>query len=129
MAVKILWQPPLVPEERKKAQWENIIRFELGEGSLRSLDVRPPSRGGAPPVAARTPRSPQDRAAEYAAACRGRLVGRAPGAGKPARRQGPPCQSPCQRVSHRRRYGPSRLRPVASGSVTPSSSASVGARS
>ena len=32
MAVKIHWQPPLVPEERKKAQWENIIRFELGEG-------------------------------------------------------------------------------------------------
>ncbi len=31
MAVKIEWHPPLVPEERKKAQWENIIRFELGE--------------------------------------------------------------------------------------------------
>jgi hypothetical protein len=31
MAVKIHWHPPLVPEERKKAQWENIIRFELGE--------------------------------------------------------------------------------------------------
>ena len=31
MAVKIQWHPPLVPEERKKAQWENIIRFELGE--------------------------------------------------------------------------------------------------
>jgi hypothetical protein len=33
MAVKIEWHPPLVPEERKKAQWENIIRFELGERS------------------------------------------------------------------------------------------------
>jgi hypothetical protein len=32
MAVKIMWHPPRVPEERKKAQWENIIRFELGEG-------------------------------------------------------------------------------------------------
>ncbi len=31
MAVKIHWHPPLIPEERKKAQWENIIRFELGE--------------------------------------------------------------------------------------------------
>lgn len=31
MAVKIQWQPPLVLEERKKAQWERIIRFELGE--------------------------------------------------------------------------------------------------
>ena len=28
MAVKIVWQPPLVPEERKKAQRENIIRLE-----------------------------------------------------------------------------------------------------
>jgi len=31
MAVKIQWHPPLVPEERKKAQWENIIRSALGE--------------------------------------------------------------------------------------------------
>ena len=31
MAVKIQWQPPLVLEERKMAQWEKIIRFELGE--------------------------------------------------------------------------------------------------
>ena len=38
MAVKILWHPPVVPEERKKAQWENIIRFELGEG-VEGLDV------------------------------------------------------------------------------------------
>jgi len=38
MAVKISWLPPLVPEERKKAQWENIIRFELGEG-IDGLDV------------------------------------------------------------------------------------------
>ena len=30
MAVNILWQPPLVPEERKKAQWENIIRLRAG---------------------------------------------------------------------------------------------------
>ena len=39
MAVKIQWHPPLVPEERKKAQWENIIRFELGEG-IEDMDVR-----------------------------------------------------------------------------------------
>jgi hypothetical protein len=38
MAVRILWHPPLVPEERKKAQWESIIRFELGEG-VEDLDV------------------------------------------------------------------------------------------
>jgi len=33
MAVKIQWQPPLVLEERKQAQWEKIIRYELGEVS------------------------------------------------------------------------------------------------
>ena len=33
MAVKIQWQPPLMLEERKKAQWEKIIRHELGEVS------------------------------------------------------------------------------------------------
>lgn len=38
MALKILWLSPLVPEERKKAQWENIIRFELGEG-VEGIDV------------------------------------------------------------------------------------------
>lgn len=38
MAVKIVWYPPRVPEERKKAQWENIIRFEVGEGQD-GLDV------------------------------------------------------------------------------------------
>lgn len=31
MAVRIDWQPPLVPEIRKRAQWETIIRRELGE--------------------------------------------------------------------------------------------------
>jgi hypothetical protein len=31
MAVKIVWQPPVVPEERNRAQWENIIRLQLGE--------------------------------------------------------------------------------------------------
>ena len=31
MGVKIQWQPPLILEERRKAQWEKIIRFELGE--------------------------------------------------------------------------------------------------
>jgi hypothetical protein len=33
MGVTIQWQPPLVLEERKKAQWEKIIRLELGEVS------------------------------------------------------------------------------------------------
>ena len=32
MAVKIQWLPPSMLEERKQAQWERIIRSELGEG-------------------------------------------------------------------------------------------------
>ena len=31
MAVRIRWQNPLVLEERKRVQWERIIRSELGE--------------------------------------------------------------------------------------------------
>jgi hypothetical protein len=31
MAVKIQWQPPVMLEARKQAQWERIIRCELGE--------------------------------------------------------------------------------------------------
>ena len=78
MAVKILWQPPLVPEERKKAQWENIIRFELGDGiegfdvSLRFAEERlrwQLDTAGAPP--------------NNAAAYRGRLVDALRAAGKP----------------------------------------------
>jgi hypothetical protein len=81
MVVKILWQPPLVPEERKKAQWENIIRFELGEG-VEGLDVRLKfaeerlrwklDTSGSEAV---TP--------EYAATCRGRLVDALRATGKP----------------------------------------------
>jgi hypothetical protein len=81
MAVKILWQPPLVPEERKKAQWENIIRFELGEGidgldvSLRFAEERLRWQLDASGPRATSP--------EYAAACRGRLVDALRAAGKP----------------------------------------------
>jgi hypothetical protein len=81
MAVKILWQPPLVPEERKKAQWENIIRFELGEGvegldvSLRFEEARLRWQLAASGPYAAPP--------EYAAACRGRLVDALRAAGKP----------------------------------------------
>jgi hypothetical protein len=78
MALKIFWQPPLVPEERKKAQWENIIRFELGEGvdgldvSLRFAEDRLRWKLDTAAV------SP-DRAASY----RGRLVDALRAAGKP----------------------------------------------
>ena len=81
MAVKILWQPPLVPEERKKAQWENIIRFELGEGidgldvSLRFAEDRLRWRLDASGPQAAPPGS--------AAACRGRLVDALRAHGKP----------------------------------------------
>jgi hypothetical protein len=37
MAVKILWSSSVFPEERKRAQWERIIRFEVGEAP--DLDV------------------------------------------------------------------------------------------
>jgi len=33
MAVRILWSPVLVPEERKRKQWERIIQFEVGESA------------------------------------------------------------------------------------------------
>jgi len=78
MAVKILWQPPLVPEERKKAQWENIIRFELGEG-IDGLDV-------SLKFAEERLRWQLDTAAaspDHAAAYRGRLVDALRAAGKP----------------------------------------------
>jgi hypothetical protein len=78
MAVKILWQPPLVPEERKKAQWENIIRFELGEG-IEGLDV-------SLRFAEERLRWQLDTAAaspDYAAVYRGRLVDALRAAGKP----------------------------------------------
>jgi hypothetical protein len=32
MAVKIRWGSLALPEERKRGQWERIIRFELGDG-------------------------------------------------------------------------------------------------
>jgi hypothetical protein len=76
MAVKIQWQPPLVPEERKKAQWENIIRFELGEAvsdidvSLRFEEEKLGWRLETPAV--------------HEAAFRGRLVDALRAAGKPA---------------------------------------------
>lgn len=38
MAVKILWSSSVFPEERKRAQWERIIRFEVGE-AVPDLDV------------------------------------------------------------------------------------------
>jgi hypothetical protein len=78
MAVKILWQPPLVPEERKKAQWENIIRFEVGEGidgldvSLRFAEER-----------LRWQLDTASASPAYAAAYRGRLVDALRAAGKP----------------------------------------------
>jgi hypothetical protein len=78
MAVKILWQPPLVPEERKKAQWENIIRFELGEG-IDGLDVSLRFAEERLRWKLDTTASSPDCAAAY----RGRLVEALRAAGKP----------------------------------------------
>jgi len=81
MAVRILWQPPLVPEERKKAQWENIIRFELGEG-IEGIDV---SLGFAEERLRwkLDTSGPEAANPDYAAAYRGRLVDALRAAGKP----------------------------------------------
>jgi len=38
MGMRIVWEPPLVPEERKKIQWETIIRFQAGD-ALDGVDV------------------------------------------------------------------------------------------
>jgi len=38
MPMQVRWHPPAVPEERKRAQWEHIIRFELGE-AINGFDV------------------------------------------------------------------------------------------
>jgi len=81
MAVKILWHPPLVPEERKKAQWENIIRFELGEG-VEGLDVS--LRFAEERLRWKLDTSgPEASTRDYAAAYRGRLVDALRAAGKP----------------------------------------------
>jgi hypothetical protein len=34
MAVNILWSPLALLEERRRARWERIIRFELGDRAL-----------------------------------------------------------------------------------------------
>ena len=113
MAVRIQWQPPLVLEERKKAQWEKIIRFELGEledpldvslrfdaDSLRwKVEAQPARPSGS--VAPHTPAT-----ASWTRCAR------------PASRS---CEPVPARVA--------KPRPVASGSHSPRRSASVGARS
>jgi hypothetical protein len=81
MAVKILWHPPLVPEERKKVQWENIIRFELGEAA-EGLDVNLRFAEESLRWKLHTSRrgtTPPDDSAAY----RGRLVDALRAAGKP----------------------------------------------
>ena len=81
MAVKISWLPPLVPEERKKAQWENIIRFELGEG-IEDLDVS--LQFAEERLRWKLDTSgPEALNPDYAATCRDRLVDALRAAGKP----------------------------------------------
>jgi hypothetical protein len=77
MAVKIQWQPPLVLEERKKAQWEKIIRYVLGELDD-ALTIEPAARGGEPALASRRRigRTPLD-AAQAPLYTRARVRGRA----------------------------------------------------
>jgi hypothetical protein len=81
MAVKIEWQPPLVPEERKRVQWEQIIRRQVGEVED-SLDVslrfdKDGLRWKLDALA------PQASGAQAAAQTRGRLVDALRATGKP----------------------------------------------
>jgi len=81
MAVKIRWQPPLVLEERKKAQWEKIIRVELGELDD-TLDVN--LRFEADNLRWKVEAVPERPSAAHAAAhTRDRVVGALRAAGKP----------------------------------------------
>jgi hypothetical protein len=81
MAVRIVWHPPVVPEERNKVQWENIIRLQLGETyegldvSLRYEERRLRWRLDAA--------GPKPQAAGIVAAYRTRLVDALRAAGKP----------------------------------------------
>ena len=79
MGLRILWQPPLVPEERKKAQWESIIRFELGEVADElhvSLEFTEDRLGWRLDTVAAA-------GSDYAAASRSRLVDALRATGKP----------------------------------------------
>jgi hypothetical protein len=38
MGMKIVWEPPLIPEVRKKVQWESIIRHQAGD-ALEGVDL------------------------------------------------------------------------------------------
>ncbi len=82
MAVKIQWQPPLVLEERKKAQWEKIIRYELGEISD-AAGRQPPLRGREPALEGGRLGAHQASGATTAAQTRGRVVQALRAAGKP----------------------------------------------
>ena len=81
MAVTIQWQPPLVLEERKQAQWEKIIRYELGEvGDPLDVSLRFEEDSMRWKVDASAPRS---SGAMTAAQTRGRVVQALRAAGKP----------------------------------------------
>ena len=80
MAVKIWWQPPLVLEERKQAQWEKIIRVELGELDD-PLDVN--LRFEAESLRWKVEAVPGRPSATHAAHTRDRVVGALRAAGKP----------------------------------------------
>jgi hypothetical protein len=83
MAVKIRWQPPLVLEERKKAQWEKIIRVELGElDDPLDVNMRFEADNLRWKVEA-VPERPSASAANAAAHTRARVVGALQAAGKP----------------------------------------------
>jgi hypothetical protein len=81
MAVSIQWQPPVVLEFRKQAQWERIIRLELGEvDDLLDVSLRFEEKNLRWKVDAL---APEATGAQFAARSRERLVGALRAHGKP----------------------------------------------
>ncbi len=82
MAVKIQWQPPVILEARKQAQWERLIRHELGEIED-PLDVRLSFEEQSLRWKVATA-APQPSGSQLAARSRERVVGALRAHGKPA---------------------------------------------
>ena len=82
MAVKIQWLPPSMLEERKQAQWERIIRYELGDVSD-TLDVSLRFEEDSMRWKVDASAAPMSSGAMTAAQTRGRVVQALRAAGKP----------------------------------------------
>jgi hypothetical protein len=80
MGMKIVWEPPLIPEERKKVQWESIIRSQAGN-ALEGIDLS--LRYDAQRLRWRLTTAAGREASPHVAAFRTRIVDALRAAGKP----------------------------------------------